>query len=172
MSLRIRLVVLLGSVAVVLGAGVGFAFASIPAPNGTISGCYKTSNPGQGALIVIDSTATCPSGTTPLNWNQTGPQGPAGPSTMGSSGLDEIDPGPFYITVQAPSDGGTVGATVTCPADHPYIVTGGIQGYGGIVSGNDIVVTSYPLAGSVMSPGGWQVYIKQQVAQQTFVKLR
>lgn len=55
-------------------------YASIPAPNGTINGCYKTNNPGQGALIVIDSNSACPNGTTSLNWNQTGPQGPAGPT--------------------------------------------------------------------------------------------
>src|SRR6266566_5205126 len=52
------------------------AFASIPGPDGTITGCYK---PSDGKLFIIDSTATCPSGTTTLTWNQTGPQGPAGP---------------------------------------------------------------------------------------------
>lgn len=63
-------------IALIIGAGI--AYASIPGPDGVIHGCYKTSNPAQGALIVIDSAASCPSGYTALNWNQTGPQGPAG----------------------------------------------------------------------------------------------
>src|SRR5258707_12761650 len=79
--------ILIGITALVLTAGGAIAYASIPAPNGTIDGCYKTSGPAQGALIIIDSTATCPSGTAALNWNQTGPQGPAGPSTAGPGGL-------------------------------------------------------------------------------------
>ncbi len=51
------------------------AYASIPAPDGTITACYK---PSDGKLFVIDSNSTCPSGTTSLTWNQTGPQGPTG----------------------------------------------------------------------------------------------
>src|SRR5258708_23869827 len=79
--------ILIGITALVLTAGGAIAYASIPAPNGTIDGCYKTSGPAQGALIIIDSTATCPSGTAALNWNQTGPQGPAGPAPPGPGGL-------------------------------------------------------------------------------------
>src|SRR5258708_17064396 len=79
--------ILIGITALVLTAGGAIAYASIPAPNGTIDGCYKTSGPAQGALIIIDSTATCPSGTAALNWNQTGPQGPAGPSPAGAGGV-------------------------------------------------------------------------------------
>src|SRR5258708_16734627 len=78
--------ILIGITALVLTAGGAIAYASIPAPNGTIDGCYKTSGPAQGALIIIDSTATCPSGTAALNWNQTGPQGPAGASPPGPGG--------------------------------------------------------------------------------------
>jgi hypothetical protein len=66
------------AVAVVLIGGV--AYASIPGPDGTIHGCYKTSNPAQGSVIVVDSSASCPNGYTTLSWNQTGPQGPAGVS--------------------------------------------------------------------------------------------
>jgi hypothetical protein len=56
----------------------GVAIASIPSADGTIHGCYN----GQGALRVIDAEggATCAPGETALNWNQTGPPGPAGPS--------------------------------------------------------------------------------------------
>jgi hypothetical protein len=51
--------------------------ASIPAPDGTIDGCYSNLTH---ALFVEDSNGSCPLLTTPLNWNQTGPQGPAGPT--------------------------------------------------------------------------------------------
>jgi hypothetical protein len=84
-----KLLAVVFSLAVVLG---GVAYASIPDPSGVIHGCYKTSNPAKGALVVIDSaTETCPSGTVSLNWNQegpqgatgaTGPQGPAGPESL------------------------------------------------------------------------------------------
>lgn len=71
-----------GLSAILVGLFTVTAYASIPAPNGTINGCYKTtSGPGPvpaGQLVVVDSTATCPIGYAPLNWNQTGPQGPTG----------------------------------------------------------------------------------------------
>ena len=63
-------------VSVVMLMGGALASASIPAANGVISGCYRTSG---GALNVIDaSVTTCGKGQTPLTWNQTGPQGPQG----------------------------------------------------------------------------------------------
>lgn len=64
--------------ALVVG-GVGFAFASIPDSGGVIHGCYQASGTVHD-LRVIDSakTAKCPTGYKPLNWNQTGPQGPQG----------------------------------------------------------------------------------------------
>jgi hypothetical protein len=69
---------------VLLGALVatGVSWASIPDPSGVIHGCYK-SNGSPHALSVIDSakTATCPTGYKAVNWNQTGQQGPPGPSS-------------------------------------------------------------------------------------------
>lgn len=77
--------------------GGAVAWASIPAPDGTINGCRKNTD---GSIRVIDSTATCPSGWTALNWSQTGPQGPAGPaytppvSTRGTSVVSgQLGPG-------------------------------------------------------------------------------
>ena len=66
-------------VGIALGA-VGWAFAAIPAGNGTITACYKNSG---GALRVIDADkgATCTSLETTLTWNQKGPTGPTGPGT-------------------------------------------------------------------------------------------
>jgi hypothetical protein len=68
-------------VAVVLGTaafGVATAVqASIPDAKGVIHGCYAK---GNGALRVIDTDKrlTCGKENTPLNWNQTGPQGGTG----------------------------------------------------------------------------------------------
>lgn len=49
--------------------------ASIPAPSGTINGCYNNLTK---ELTVRDSNASCGRLTTPLNWNQTGPRGAVG----------------------------------------------------------------------------------------------
>jgi hypothetical protein len=69
--------VLLIAAAVVLVGG-GIAYATIPDSGGKIHACYKLSG---GALRVIDSGG-CLSSEAPLNWSQTGPQGPRGPSDL------------------------------------------------------------------------------------------
>jgi type VI protein secretion system component Hcp len=72
-----------GISAAIVATGIGTAFAAtpsgIPSANGTITGCY----PNHGTLkrlSLIDAAngATCPNGFTELNFNQTGPKGPAG----------------------------------------------------------------------------------------------
>lgn len=103
-----RKLLIIPSVAVALGLG-SIAYASIPAPNGTIDGCYSNStHPHQ--LFIRDSTASCPSGDTSLTWSQTGPAGPAGPA------------GPLYVTTgtlghSGPiSPGSSVSLGATCPS--------------------------------------------------------
>jgi hypothetical protein len=61
-----------------LGLGAGIAYASVPGPDGVVHGCYQSSGLGDGALYVIDSGASCPTGYTALNWDQTAPAGLAG----------------------------------------------------------------------------------------------
>jgi len=99
-------------VAIVALALVGIeavAYASIPGPDGVIHGCYKTSNPGKGTLIAIDSAASCPSGFTMLNWE-------ASPR-----------PGTIYDTVSVVGsyqhDQGAPDKTVTCP-DGRVVISG------------------------------------------------
>jgi hypothetical protein len=70
----------------------GVVWASIPAPDGVIHGCYKTSNPATGSVIVIDSGASCPSGFTALNWNQTGPAGSPGPGLQRILSTQHLSP--------------------------------------------------------------------------------
>jgi hypothetical protein len=68
----------LAAVVATLGLAGGVAWASIPDAAGVIHGCYQKNN---GQLRVIDSAQTqaCAPAESPLNWNQTGPQGPQGP---------------------------------------------------------------------------------------------
>ena len=62
---------------VVVVAAVSVAYASIPDSNGVIHGCYQKNN---GQLRVIDpAVSNCTPSETPLQWSQTGPQGPVGP---------------------------------------------------------------------------------------------
>jgi len=141
------------------GALVGavIAEASIPGPDGVIHGCYKNSNPAQGALLTIDSAASCPSGYTALNWNQTGPQGPAG--TNGVSGYEFVreefrQPGDVQWPVGIPHE-----FIVTCP-------TGKVALGGGFDASEDgggagpSLVSSYPIGEASPGSGGrWQVGI-------------
>ena len=72
-------------VVVVGGLGAaGAAVSSIPDSHGVIHGCYTTKGTTK-ALSVINSTSSCPTGDTSLNWNQTGPKGPMGPAGPGYS---------------------------------------------------------------------------------------
>lgn len=119
MSARKRLALLVAVVAVGL-LGAGIAYASIPGPDGVVHGCYKTSNPGQGALIVVDSAATCPSGFAGLNWNQSGPQGPQGsPGISGYQYVIHHYTGPFPT--------GSQNFSVACPAGKYVIWSGGVS---------------------------------------------
>lgn len=73
MAMTRRAYLVLTIICVLLGGGI--AYAAIPdsagsATPGRIHGCYRTSNPAKGALIVIDAEAgqSCPSGYATLNW--------------------------------------------------------------------------------------------------------
>ena len=75
---------IVGPTIIVVASGFGTVFAaaaggSIPATNGTITGCYPTVGPIKPLSLIDTSTAaTCPPGQTEVTFNQTGPQGPAG----------------------------------------------------------------------------------------------
>jgi hypothetical protein len=106
-----------GAVAVLLLVG-GVAVASIPDASGVIHGCRKNSD---GTLRVIDSDLgqTCANGWTPLNWSQTGPQGPAGPS-----GVQRSISGQSVPLVA----GEERRITIPCPAGQAVISGGWSQG--------------------------------------------
>jgi hypothetical protein len=115
------IIVLAAALLLVIGAAI--AYASIPGPDGVIHGCYKTSNPAQGALIAIDSAASCPSGYTALNWNQTGPQGPAGPQgAPGISGYETVQANGTYPSGYVQD---MINIEVTCPTGKHVLGGGG-----------------------------------------------
>jgi len=92
----------------------GIAYASIPDSSGVIHGCYKNST---GSLKVIDdSSQTCASGETALNWNQTGPQGATGPQgPQGPSGLNAVTQVDTHYTVPAESSPTHLNFISRCP---------------------------------------------------------
>jgi hypothetical protein len=112
---------IIGIVAAFVVTVGAIAYASIPGPDGVIHGCYKTTNPAQGSLIAIDSAATCPSGFAALNWNQTGPQGPAGApgisnyEVVNNHIITDFHPGASYLV------------SATCPAGKK-VLGGGYEG--------------------------------------------
>jgi hypothetical protein len=111
-----RCALLAAGIAALLLLG-GIAYASIPGPDGTIHGCYKNNT---GALITIDSAASCPSGYTALNWSQTGPPGPQG--TPGISGYQYV-----FRHYAGPFTSGDLILTVACPAGKSVIWSGGVS---------------------------------------------
>lgn len=126
--MRKRSLSLVAGILLTLGILAPAAQASIPAPDGTIYGCYNNLT---GRLSVINGPSQTCLGPieTPLNWNQTGPQGPAGP--------------------QGPQ--GATGATgLQGPAGAP-----GVQGPpgDGIAIPRNWAVEAQPLNPSTTSPG-------------------
>jgi hypothetical protein len=96
---------------VVLLAAGGIAYASIPDSAGVIHGCYQKST-GSLSVINTDAGQKCSSTQNPLDWNQTGPAGPRGPSDayLASDGGK-----PISLT-------GTTLVTLTLPAGN-YTLT-------------------------------------------------
>jgi hypothetical protein len=123
----------------------GIAWASIPGPDGVIHGCYKTNNPSKGTVVVVDDTASCPSGYTTLNWNQTGPAGPAGAD--GVSGYEVV----FKRSADTP--GGLLAqVNVACPSGK--VAVGG--GYSNAVTTDGTVI--WEISATTPTPsGGWVV---------------
>ena len=141
--------------AVVVVSGSGFAWATIPGPDGVIDGCYNTAT---GALRIVDGTE-CRAAEQPVSWNQTGPEGPIGPTgpkgdpgEPGEPGLQgpKGDPGGFgpvniYRASSASDSLAFKDATVYCPEGQ--VATGG----------------GATLGGSRQADGLWNVTIRESI---------
>jgi len=102
-----RAAIIAAVITLVLAAGTGVAAAVITSPidsGGVIHGCYTTKAlNGTHVFVLQDAGASCPAGTTAIQWNEQGPSGVPGPSgPSGPSG----PPGPAGPTT-------TVTTTVT-----------------------------------------------------------
>ncbi|HEX7317918.1 MAG TPA: hypothetical protein VF297_28700 [Pyrinomonadaceae bacterium] len=104
---------LIALTAVVAVAG-GMVVASIPAPDGTITGCYQKNN---GHLRVVESAGQCNPSEQVLTWNQEGPVGPQGPA--GPQGAT----GPQGLTGPAGPEGpvGPQGPAGDSASGPPYV---------------------------------------------------
>ena len=121
--------------------GAGIAYASIPATDGTIHGCYSSDTLGTGDLYVIDDAATCPSGYTALNWNQEGSPGVSGYEVVTDS----------YTNTSAQSQ--TSSVEVNCPTGKVALGGGG--------SGSFFIQKSQPIV-SGGSAVGWDVQVHEE----------
>jgi len=81
-----------GAVTLLAGSAVAAATVlSAPSPvssSGVIDGCWTNAEVNGSHIIVLqDQGTTCPKGTTPISWNESGPAGPTGgPGPSGPAG--------------------------------------------------------------------------------------
>lgn len=127
-------VLLISSIVCVLLIG-STANAETPVSVSTIYGCYRPSGIAQGQLMIIDSTDTCPTGYTTLNWNQQGVAGISGYEIVTKVSANWWD-------------------TVICPTGKK-VVSGGVRWNG--IPGSPInaysIVSSYPTSDGT----GWTI---------------
>jgi hypothetical protein len=113
-----RTVVIAAATTLVLAAGTGIAVAAINSPvssSGMISGCYTNASVnGSHVFVLQDQGTSCPKGTTPISWAQSGPAGPVGPAgAAGPSGPSGPQGPPGPTTTLTTTATSTVTATVT-----------------------------------------------------------
>jgi hypothetical protein len=89
----------------------GVAYATIPAADGAINGCYRTSLDDQkGQLRIVDDPASCRSNELAIQWSQEGPQGIQG--IRGIQGIQGIQGETGATGAQGPrGDKGDTGDT-------------------------------------------------------------
>lgn len=132
----------------------GVAYATIPAADGTIYGCYHDKG---GTLRVIDDTVSqCRSTESAISWNQTGPQGPEG--LKGEDGKDGVD-GVNGVDGVDGEDGapGAKGDAGPAGTSRAFTATGQLsdvsRGVRGVVLSKSVPAGSYVLSASVFAAG-------------------
>src|SRR4051812_15766560 len=90
--MAVRRIAIAAAAAVALVAGGAAAGAAVVGPiddSGVIHGCYSAADKSGSSQIVLQQPGTnCPKNTTPISWNQTGPQGATGPQgPQGAQGV-------------------------------------------------------------------------------------
>lgn len=140
--------------------GLGFVQAAIPDTSGVIHGCYKNSN---GSLRIFDDAVdACSSNETELTWNQTGPQGPPGPSNSSFVESKRLfvphtyPNGDIYYPFLAIPEFGEI--TVACGSfDRPDGSIGGVNKGKFLNTSGQTVYVEGPGVGTVAVPNGGTV---------------
>ncbi len=104
--------------------GGSYAWASIPNASGAIQGCYKNTTPHTLQVIDTAKTAKCPTGTTALAWNQTGPKGDSGTSLNKVTTVVASATVPSYYDPSKSSNGFKIVATaaITVTGSGPHLI--------------------------------------------------
>ncbi len=141
MRARTGLLAIGGAIVLTVGGGTAYAtIAASPVSSGVITGCYTNAEiNGSHVFVLQDAGTSCPTGSTAISWNQTGPAGSQGPQGI------QGPPGPAGVSGAT----GPAGASVlTSPAFPPNPC----------ISGNtDIDLANgdvYSCSASVWSPTG------------------
>jgi hypothetical protein len=145
--MHVRRIVITAAAALALVAGgtaAGAAIASGPvSSSGVIDGCYTNAEVnGSHAFVLQDQGTACPSGTTAIEWNQTGPQGPQGPQgpagTSGWSGQVEVttNSAGSFSSVEILSQAGPSTLSVAVDPNNPI---------GLIFSGTNLPANMFPI---------------------------
>lgn len=182
-STRAAALVALVSAGVLFGGGA-LAWASvtgIPGPDGVIHGCYETASPLKTLRLIDPSAGTkCPTGSTAIAFNQTGPIGPVGPTgpqgpqgiqgpqgVQGNTGLTGSTGATGatgaagaagltgYEIVTTTTSGMNTGdtANATCPA-HKHVLSGGGEILSDGLNGGSVTISGgAPTLGGV----GWEI---------------
>ena len=130
-----------------LGAGFGTAEAVSAFAPGTIHGCITGTNRVLEHVYVNPNKGlTCPSGSSSVSWQQV--------NTAGPKGLDVVE------VQQQATVGPHNGVSANCPADHPYVLTGG---YSTSPADDVTIMQSLPIgtgsSGPLSLPESWGVWI-------------
>lgn len=158
--MKTRNFVIATGMTIVLVAGGSAAVAATLAASspinssGTISACYnaKATRAGAYAVALQNTGTACPSGTTAISWNQTGPAGPAGAAgPTGPAGLAGAD-GAVGPAGPAGADGaagpaGPAGANGTAGPPGPQGGTGATGPAGPSTAGSSGLDVTFVLSG-------------------------
>lgn len=167
-----RTIIALAVGATVLGGTVAYAATADDASGVVIHGCV---NRLTGYVRIVTSATSksprCLATETSLDWNQTGPQGPAGSQgPAGVPGPDDAGLSRIHLAFWDVPAGGTTTGFVYCPAERP-VATGGGVSLGDVTdptSADALVVSSYPMArygGLEDQADGWKATVRNQTGR-------
>ena len=163
-----RMALVSAGVAAALAIGGTAAAASLGGPvdsSGVVHGCYSNAElNGSHVFVLQDAGTSCPKGTTPISWNQTGAAGPAGPAgpagatgpqgppgatgspgATGPAGSSDIDGGTVEITFNTSTGTFSCDAVSSFGPDATTVSDDGAYNgcvVGGLPEGADIQLTA------------------------------